>query len=87
MASIVITPFDREHASELYAFVHKVLEKAAFNEEMPACIERLEVRSLQQVNQELKAVLADLLASASQGDVHKWQQAQHKAQLLLTQLG
>lgn len=51
MTSIVITPFEPEHTEELKGFIHNELDNADFDgEDMPSCIEVIDVRRLQQIN-------------------------------------
>jgi len=61
MTSIVITPFDPDHAEELKCFIENELDNADFEGElMPSCVETIDVRQLQQINANLLAALTRL---------------------------
>ena len=62
MTSIVITPFDPEHAEELKAFIENEIDNAGFEgEDMPSAIYIEDVTALKQQRDRL---LADLLRIA-----------------------
>lgn len=61
MTSIVITPFDNEHAAEYKSFIENEIENADFEVDMPACIELLDVRELQQKVKTLTGALKGML--------------------------
>lgn len=77
MTSIVITPFDNEHAEEYKAFIENEIDNADFAVDMPACVELLDVRELQRSSGEVHTIavfataLAEaLLSVAEQNDVN-----------------
>lgn len=61
MTSIVITPFDSEHAEEYKGFIENELDNADFTVDMPASVELLDLRELRQQRDQLLASVKELL--------------------------
>lgn len=68
MTSIVITPFDPDHAEELMAFIENELDNADFEgEDMPSLIRIMDVTALSRQRDRLLAAL-NLIQTDKDGD-------------------
>jgi hypothetical protein len=69
MTSIVITPFDPEHAEELKAFIENEIANADFEgEDMPSFIRIEDVTELKRQRDELRALCHSALLALSEDD-------------------
>lgn len=87
MTSIVITPFDPEHAEELKAFIENELDNADFEgEDVPSSVRLVDVQALEAERNELLAALKNMVSPSVERDPMLWHHAKLKASSLVKTL-